>query len=80
MTKPFPNDIDRLPLKLRLCSRYTGSVFGPVRESIRYNMNSAWGNRTESDRSGVELFTSYPIDICFAIGLAKANLPSSLRE
>ena len=56
---------------LRLCSRYTGSIFGPVRKSIRYNVNSAWGNRTGPDRSGVELFTPYRIDICFC--LAKAN-------
>ena len=54
------------------------STFGPVRESIRYNVNSAWGNRTGSDRSGIELFTPYGIDICF--GLAKPNLPSNPGE
>ena len=54
------------------------SIFGPVLESIRYDVNSAWGNRTGPDRSGAELFTPYGIDICF--GLAKANLPSSPRE
>ena len=59
--------------QLRLCSHYTRLIFGLVRESIRYNVNSAWGNRTGLDRSGVELFTPYLIDICF--GLAKANLP-----
>ena len=39
-------------------------------------MNSAQGNRTESDRSGVELFTLYRIDmlhICFR--LAKETFP-----
>ena len=41
------------------------SIFGPVLESIRYNVNSAWGNRTGPDRSGAELFTPYGIDICF---------------
>ena len=54
------------------------SIFSPVLESIQYNVNSAWGNRTGPDRSGAELFTPYGIDICF--GLAKANLPSSPRE
>ena len=30
----------------RLYSHYNGSIFGLVRKSIRYNVNSAWGNQT----------------------------------
>ena len=40
----------------------------PVRKSIRYNVNSAQGNRTGPDRYVVELFTPYRIDmlhVCF---------------
>ena len=50
---------------LRLCSHYTGLIFGSVRKSILYNVNHARGirNRTELVKSGVELFTSYRI-IC----------------
>ena len=44
---------------LRLCSDYTGSIFG----SVRYNMNNAQENRTVSDRSGEVLFTLYRIDM-----------------
>ena len=77
-TRDFPHQIGAVnQLGLRLCSHYTGSIFGTVRTSIRYNVNSAWGNRTGPDRSGVELFTPYQNDICFS--LAKANLPSSPR-
>ena len=66
---------------LRLCSHCTGSTFGPVRKSIRYDVNDACGNQTRLIRSGVELFTSYRIDI-FWIGNIrfKRNLASSPRE
>ena len=36
----------------RLCSHYTGSIFGPVGKSNRYNVNSAWGNHL-SDVAGI---------------------------
>ena len=45
-----------------------GSIFRPVWKSIRYNVNSAQGNRTRPDRYVVELFTPYRIDVlrvCF---------------
>ena len=48
---------------VRLFSRYTGSIFGPVPKSIRYNVSITHGNGTGPVRSEVELFTPYRIDM-----------------
>ena len=50
-------------LTFRLCSHYTGSILGPVRKLIQYNVSDASGNRIIPVRSGVELFTLYWIDM-----------------
>ena len=48
------------------------SIFGPVLESIRYNVNSAWGNRT-----GPDLFTPCILDrYLFWSGKSKPTLES----
>ena len=38
----------------RLFSHYDGSIFGTVRNSIRYNVNNALGNPTSPNRSEVK--------------------------
>ena len=54
--------VDRMEKESTLCPHCNGSIFGPIQKSIRYNVNNARGNRIESDRSVVELFTPYRID------------------
>ena len=64
---------------VRLCSHYTGSILGPVRKSIQYNVKSARGNLIRQDRSGVEVFTPYRIDmlhICFGLAKKKPGFAS----
>ena len=43
----------------RLFSHYNGSIFGTVRNSIRYNVNNALGNRTSLDQSEVKRYGSH---------------------
>ena len=61
----------------RICSRCIGLIFGPVRKSIRYNVNYVRGSRALPVQSGVKLFTPYRIDM-FWIGNIrfKSNLAS----
>ena len=43
-----------------VCSHCTRSICSPVQKSIRYNVNSAQGNRTRPDWYVVELFFTIP--------------------
>ena len=60
---------------LRLCSHYTGSIFGPLRKSIRYNVNNAQG--IEPHRTGLELSCSHCTgSICFIFAFVWQKKPS----